>query len=200
MLTHVKETSKSALLALCEGNLPVNSPHKGPITGKKLSCHNEDQSAACTASSLVRLDFIPMWNRIIITNRDGSQICTSRRIYPHQYMDFIKGIGIIREKVLEISYSCRRNGNGVTLMTIFVTCSPEVVILTTYPSDENFVKHNSNSHIFWCGRNMQFQRTGFNFSKCRITPTPYMVLPLFATRFAAYAGGIRVSFIQPHLF
>ena len=33
-----------------------------------------------------------------------------------------------------------------------------------------------------------------------ITPTPYMVLPLFATRFAAYAGGIRVSFIQPRLF
>ena len=34
----------------------------------------------------------------------------------------------------------------------------------------------------------------------RITLTPYMVLPLFATRFAAYAGGIRVSFIQPRLF
>ena len=33
-----------------------------------------------------------------------------------------------------------------------------------------------------------------------ITPTPYMVLPLFATRFAAYAGGIRDSFIQPRLF
>ena len=30
--------------------------------------------------------------------------------------------------------------------------------------------------------------------------TPYMVLPLFATRFADYAGGIRVSFIQPRLF
>ena len=30
-----------------------------------------------------------------------------------------------------------------------------------------------------------------------ITLTPYMVLPLFATRFAAFAGGIRVSFIQP---
>ena len=33
-----------------------------------------------------------------------------------------------------------------------------------------------------------------------ITLTPYMVLPLFATRFADYAGGIRVSFIQPCLF
>ena len=33
-----------------------------------------------------------------------------------------------------------------------------------------------------------------------ITPTPYMVLPLFATRFAACAGGIRVSFIQPRFF
>ena len=33
----------------------------------------------------------------------------------------------------------------------------------------------------------------------KITLTPYMVLPLFATRFADYAGGIRVSFIQPHL-
>ena len=33
-----------------------------------------------------------------------------------------------------------------------------------------------------------------------ITLTPYMVLPLFATRFAYYAGGIRGSFIQPHLF
>ena len=33
-----------------------------------------------------------------------------------------------------------------------------------------------------------------------ITPTPYMVLPLIATWFAAYAGGIRVSFIQPRLF
>ena len=33
-----------------------------------------------------------------------------------------------------------------------------------------------------------------------IAPTPYMALPLFATRFAAYAGGTRVSFIQPRLF
>ena len=32
------------------------------------------------------------------------------------------------------------------------------------------------------------------------TLTPYMVLPLFATRFAEYTGGIRVSFIQPRLF
>ena len=30
--------------------------------------------------------------------------------------------------------------------------------------------------------------------------TPYMVLPPFATRFADYAGGIRVSFIQHRLF
>ena len=30
-----------------------------------------------------------------------------------------------------------------------------------------------------------------------ITLTPYMVLPLFAIRFTAYAGGIRVSFIHP---
>ena len=29
----------------------------------------------------------------------------------------------------------------------------------------------------------------------QITLTPYIVLPLFATRFADYAGGIRVSFI-----
>ena len=35
---------------------------------------------------------------------------------------------------------------------------------------------------------------------CVIPLTPYMVFPLFATRFAAYAGGILVSFIQPHLF
>ena len=34
----------------------------------------------------------------------------------------------------------------------------------------------------------------------RITLTPYMVLPLFATRFADYAGGIRASFIQPRRF
>ena len=33
-----------------------------------------------------------------------------------------------------------------------------------------------------------------------ITLTPYMVFPLFATRFAADTGGILVSFIQPHLF
>ena len=33
-----------------------------------------------------------------------------------------------------------------------------------------------------------------------ITLTPYMVLPLFATRFADYAGGIRVPFIQPLSF
>ena len=33
-----------------------------------------------------------------------------------------------------------------------------------------------------------------------ITLTPYMVLSLFATRFADYAGGIRVSFIQPRPF
>ena len=35
---------------------------------------------------------------------------------------------------------------------------------------------------------------------CLITLPPYMVLPLFATRFAAYARGIRVSFIQPRFF
>ena len=33
-----------------------------------------------------------------------------------------------------------------------------------------------------------------------ITLIPYVVLPLFATKFAAYAGGIRVSFTQPRLF
>ena len=33
-----------------------------------------------------------------------------------------------------------------------------------------------------------------------ITLTPYMVLPRFATRFAEYTGGIRVSFTQPRLF
>ena len=33
-----------------------------------------------------------------------------------------------------------------------------------------------------------------------IMSTPYMVLPLFATRFAAYAGGNQVSFTQPRLF
>ena len=32
-------------------------------------------------------------------------------------------------------------------------------------------------------------------SQFSITLTPYMVLPLFATRFADYTGGIRVSFI-----
>ena len=32
-----------------------------------------------------------------------------------------------------------------------------------------------------------------------ITLTLYMVLPLFVTRFADYAGGIRLSFIQPRL-
>ena len=36
--------------------------------------------------------------------------------------------------------------------------------------------------------------------KGQITPTPYMALPLFAIRFAAYAGGIRDSLIQPRLF
>ena len=37
-------------------------------------------------------------------------------------------------------------------------------------------------------------------SMAPITLTPYMVFPLFPTRFAAYAGGIIVSFIQPHIF
>ena len=36
--------------------------------------------------------------------------------------------------------------------------------------------------------------------KSTITLTPYMVLPLFATRFAGYAGGIGVSLIQPRLY
>ena len=45
------------------------------------------------------------------------------------------------------------------------------------------------------------QFTGWNVTNMDlITLTPYMVLPLFATRFADYAGGIRVSFIQPRLF
>ena len=34
----IKETSKSALLAFCEGNSLVNSLHKGPVMRKKLSC------------------------------------------------------------------------------------------------------------------------------------------------------------------
>ena len=33
-----------------------------------------------------------------------------------------------------------------------------------------------------------------------ITLTPYMVLLLFSSRFADYAGGIRVSIIQARLF
>ena len=37
--------------------------------------------------------------------------------------------------------------------------------------------------------------TWTNADLLSITLTPYMVLPLFATRFADYAGGIRVSFI-----
>ena len=37
-------------------------------------------------------------------------------------------------------------------------------------------------------------------NKASIMLTPYMVLPLFATRSATYAGGIRFSFIQPRLF
>ena len=40
----------------------------------------------------------------------------------------------------------------------------------------------------------------FSYVSSTITLTPYIVLPLFATRFADYAGGIRVSFIQPRLF
>ena len=32
-----------------------------------------------------------------------------------------------------------------------------------------------------------------------ITPTAYAVLSLFATRFAACAGGIWVTFIEPYL-
>ena len=39
----------------------------------------------------------------------------------------------------------------------------------------------------------------FQYLRNIITLTPYMVLPLFATRFADCAGGIRVSFIEPHL-
>ena len=41
---------------------------------------------------------------------------------------------------------------------------------------------------------------GHQPSNQSITLTPYMVLPLFATRFADYAEGIRGSFIQPRLF
>ena len=38
MWTHIKEISKSALLAFCEGNSPVTDefPAKGPVTRKKL--------------------------------------------------------------------------------------------------------------------------------------------------------------------
>ena len=37
-------------------------------------------------------------------------------------------------------------------------------------------------------------------SWCRITPTPYVALLLFTTRLAAFAGDVRVSFIQPRFF
>ena len=40
----------------------------------------------------------------------------------------------------------------------------------------------------------------FLLNQFPITLTPYMVLSLFSTRFAANAGGTRVSFIQPRLF
>ena len=42
--------------------------------------------------------------------------------------------------------------------------------------------------------------TGTHANLLLITLTPFMVLPLFATRFADYAVGTRVSFIQPSLF
>ena len=50
-------------------------------------------------------------------------------------------------------------------------------------------------------QNYKLQITTVSETSCGlITLTPYMVLPIFATRFADYAGGIRVSFIQPRLF
>ena len=45
-----------------------------------------------------------------------------------------------------------------------------------------------------------FRVTGHLCGEFAGTLTPYMMLPLFATRFADYAGGIRVSFIQTRLF
>ena len=44
--------------------------------------------------------------------------------------------------------------------------------------------------VYFTGAYMRHSRSAL------ITLTPYMVLPLFATRFAAHAGGTRVSFIQ----
>ena len=49
-------------------------------------------------------------------------------------------------------------------------------------------------------RHAEYQATHRSaFLQCLITSTPYAVLPLFATRFAACTGGIRVTFIEPYL-
>ena len=68
-----------------------------------------------------------------------------------------------------------------------------------YPRQPCPLRYNDRCpHRQWMTHVIPFRKCG-QYSGT-ITLTPYMVLPLLATRFADYAGGIWVPFIQPRLF
>ena len=66
---------------------------------------------------------------------------------------------------------------------------------------------NGHSHIFIYQALYSFSQDNSNLWQhpstvvllLTILQSPYAVLPLFATRFAAWTGGIRVPFMQPGL-
>ena len=65
------------------------------------------------------------------------------------------------------------------------------------------IAYQMNIYFYDIGEKLKdaIPNLGYDYKRhLPITLTPYMVLPLFATRFVDYAGGIRVPFIQPRLF
>ena len=78
------------------------------------------------------------------------------------------------------------------------------VLLCCYMSIFRCDLENPKSMVYYCISPSRTPSVIHYISPCHIrftiTSTPYKALPLFDTRFTACAGGIRVSFMQPHLF
>ena len=56
------------------------------------------------------------------------------------------------------------------------------------------------TYLLTSQRTVSWKMAGSGIYLTQIMLTRYMMFPVFAIRFTAYAGGILVSFIQLHLF
>ena len=85
---HIKETWKSALLALCEGNSPVTGdfPHKGSVKREKTSIswrHHERRISDTYAIAMLRNDRKDKYDLMFLKinwARQGLNICDKSKI------------------------------------------------------------------------------------------------------------------------